>query len=226
MDKMNRFLNWESDPIVLENFFNWIQFNSNLKTLKLDINCDVDQLKTEILPKVAVTTPHRDEDGRGWRSASLHGYSSIMTDSDDYYKNLGFDLTEEKHWTSLSTFFPKTKKWILENIPFNKFGRVRLMIIEPGGYVYPHKDYPRGQCLAGINVAINHPLGVKYIIAGEEIIWQEGESRLIDIGSIHEIKNDSDEYRVHIIVHGEPINQWGEAMMKLVCRSYLIEENQ
>ena len=89
MDKMNRFLNWESDPIVLENFFNWIQFNSNLKTLKLDINCDVDQLKTEILPKVAVTTPHRDEDGRGWRSAALHGYSSIMTDSDDYYKNLG-----------------------------------------------------------------------------------------------------------------------------------------
>lgn len=226
MDKVNDFSNWENDPIVLEKFFNWIQFSSNLKTLKLDINCDVEKLKTEIMPKIEVSTPHRSEDGEGWRSVALHGYSSIMTDSDDHYRNLGFELMGEKHWTSLSDFFPKTKRWILENIPFKKFGRVRLMIVEPGGYVYPHRDYLRGQCLAGINVAINHPPEVKYLVAGEEITWQEGDCRLIDIGSIHEIKNDSTESRVHIIVHGEPIDQWGETMMKIVCRSYLSEKNK
>jgi len=50
--------------------------------------------------------------------------------------------------------------------------------------------------------------------------WQEGESRLIDLGSIHQITNNSSKSRIHIIVHSEPIDQWNETIMQLVCNSY------
>ena len=223
MDKLNEFLNWETDDTTLEKFFNWIRLRSNLKTLKLDISDNIEHLKKEIIPKIPVSVMHRELDGKGWRSATLHGYSSLMTDDDDYYKSLGFNLPQSKSWTSLSNFFPETKKWILENIPFANFGRIRIMTLEPGGYIAPHKDFPNGNCLAGINIAIKHPKEVKYFIGDGEIEWTEGDSRLIDIGSTHAIYNNSKDYRVHIIVHSEPIDKWSIEMMRIVCRSYIKE---
>jgi len=221
MDILTEFKNWQTDYSTLNNFFNWIRFNSNIKTLKLDIADDLEELREEILPKISVAVTHREEDGHGWRSATLHGYGSAMTDSDGHYLDNGFNLPTEKHWTSISNIFPKTKEWIIKNIPFAKYGRIRLMIVEPGGSVLPHKDYPHGQCLAGINIAINHPNSVRYIIDNKPIHWRNGDSRLIDIGSIHEIYNESNEYRVHIIVHSEPIDVWSKEMMSIVCKSYL-----
>jgi hypothetical protein len=223
VDKLNDFLNWETNDLVLDKFFNWIRFDSNLKTLKLDISDSIENLKNEIIPKIPVSVVHRELDGKGWRSATLHGYSSLMTDDDNYYKGLGFNLPPNKSWTSLSIFFPETKKWILENIPFANFGRIRIMILEPGGYVAPHKDFPNGNCLAGINIAITHPKEVKYVIDGDEIDWAEGDSRLINIGSTHAIYNNSNEPRVHIIVHSEPIDKWSNEMMRIVCQSYIKE---
>jgi hypothetical protein len=223
MDNLNQFANWESDPQILEQFFNWIRFESKLKTLKLDIDTNISEIKQEIMPKILVSTVHREIDGKGWRSVTLHGYSSMMTDDDNYYKEKGFVLPENKEWTDISRFFPKTKEWLLKNIPFSKFGRIRLMILEPGGYVSPHIDYPKGNCLAGINIAINHPQDTEYIVNGEKICWTEGDSRLIDIGSVHAIYNNSDEHRVHIIIHSDPIDQWSVGVMQIVCRSYLKE---
>jgi hypothetical protein len=221
MDILTEFKNWQTDYSTLENFFNWVRFNSNIKTLKLDIDDNLEELREEILPKISVSVTHREEEGNGWRSATLHGYNSVMTDSDGFYLDQGFNLPTEKYWTSISSIFPKTKEWIIKNIPFAKYGRIRLMIVEPGGSVLPHKDYPHGQCLAGINIAINHPDSVRYIINNESIHWSNGDSRLIDIGSLHEIYNESDDYRVHIIVHSEPIDIWSKEMMSIVCRSYL-----
>lgn len=217
---LTEFNGWESDHTKLEKFFDWIRFTSNIKSLKLSIDDNLTEIKNEIIPKVHVSVPHREGEGKGWKAITLYGYSSLMTDDDSYYQSNGFDLPETKSWTSISNFFPKTKQWIIENIPFSKFGRVRLMVLEPGGYIAPHRDYPRGQCLAGINIAINHPANIQYIVGGEEIIWQEGDSRLIDIGSTHEIYNNSNESRVHIIVHSDPIDVWSVEMMHIVCDSY------
>lgn len=220
---LNQFTHWESNTQILEQFFNWIRFESKLKTLKIDIDTNTSEIKHEIMPKIAVSTVHREIDGKGWKSITLHGYSSLMTDDDNHYQEKGFILPENKEWTDISRFFPKTKEWLLKNIPFSKFGRIRLMILEPGGYVSPHIDYPNGNCLTGINIAINHPRDTEYIVDGEKIYWIEGDSRLIDIGSIHAIYNNSSEHRVHIIIHSDPIDQWSADMMRIVCRSYLKE---
>lgn len=223
---LERFNNWQNDNLVLKDFFYWIRHESNIKTLKLDIDNNLFELKKEILPLLSISTDHRSDESAGWRSATLYGYSSIMTESDEHYHSQGIKLPIKKRWTSLSYFFPKTKEWILKNIPFTNFGRIRIMIVEPGGYVLPHKDFPNGSCLAGVNVAICHPTEVKYVVGGEEVVWKEGDSRLIDIGSIHEIQNHSNDPRVHLIIHSDPIDQWSNEMMKIVCKSFILENKK
>lgn len=225
MDKLknipDNFLNWETDTNVLLNFFKWIRHESKCKTLTLQIDNDLNDLKTEIMSKIFLAVNHREDDSKGWKSLTLHGYSSLMTESDDFYRTKDLDLPERKEWTSISKFFPKTKEWILKNIPFDNYGRIRIMIIEPGGFVLPHRDFKHGNLLAGINVAITHPLEVEYLVNDESIEWKEGESRLIDIGSIHSINNNSNLPRVHLIIHSEPIDQWSDKIMKIVCKSYI-----
>lgn len=225
MDKLKtvpeEFSNWETDRNALLSFFKWIRHESKCRSLVLQIDNDLKNLKNEIMSKIFLAVDHREEEGKGWKSLTLHGYSSLMTDSDDFYRDMGLDLPEKKDWTSVSKFFPKTKEWILKNIPFDNYGRIRIMIVEPGGCVLPHRDFEHGSLLAGINVAINHPLGVEYLIDGKSINWNEGDSRLIDIGSIHSISNNSNFPRVHLIIHSEPIDQWSEDVMKIVCRSYV-----
>ena len=54
--------------------------------------------------------------------------------------------------------------------------------------------------------------------------WQEGEARLIDLGSMHQVMNKSNEPRIHIIIHSEPIDDWS-GVMQLVCDSYGKEYN-
>ncbi len=223
MAELGQFKGWETNDQILEKFFYWIRFESKKPSLTLDIDNKLDLLAEEIMPKIPVSMVHRDYDGNGWRAVTLHGYSSIMTDDNSYYTELGFNLPEQMHWTSISNFFPKTKEWIIKNIPFSKFGRIRIMILEPGGYVLPHIDYPKGNCLAGVNIAISHPNDVSYQVNGREIYWKNGDSKLIDIGTTHEIRNNSDKPRVHIIVHSNPIELWSKEMMAVVCRSYIKE---
>ena len=200
--------------------FNWIRHNSGLATLLLDIPKPSNDIRDEILKSVDIAVPHRDTDGKGWRSLTLHGHSYIMTDSDDAYEEKGFTLGT-KEWTDIAKHFPLTKQWIIKNIPFEKYGRIRIMIVDPGGYVSPHKDFLHGQLLGGINIAITHPKEVVFNIENYgNVEWQEGESRLIDLGSIHQITNNSSKSRIHIIVHSEPIDQWNETIMQLVCNSY------
>jgi len=206
--------------------FNWIRHNSGLATLRLDISKPSSAMREELLQSLHLAVPHREDEGNGWRSLTLHGHSSTMTDSDEAYSEQGFVLGE-KSWTDVAKFFPLTKKWITENVPFEKYGRIRVMIVDPGGYVSQHKDYPNGQLLAGINVAITHPQGVIFDIENYgNVEWQEGESRLIDLGSLHQVTNNSNEPRIHIIIHSEPIDDWGNEVMQLVCDSYKKEYNE
>ena len=198
--------------------FNWIRHNSGLATLVLDIPKPPSEVKEEILKSTILAVPHRDHEGYGWRSLTLHGHSSVMTDNAIEYSefNLG-----KMSWTDVAPYFPHTVEWIKQSIPFDNYGRIRIMIVDPGGYVSPHKDFLNGQCLAGINVAITHPKGVMFDLENYgEVEWQEGESRLIDLGSMHQVVNKSTDPRIHIIVHSDPIEDWGNKVMQIVNESY------
>jgi hypothetical protein len=203
-----------------ENFFKWIRHSSKCKSLRLD-NIDVSEIKEEIKDKMFLSIPHRDH--QGWRSITLYGYSSIMTNSYEHYKERGFDFSNiNPNWTDISNFFPNTVSWLKKNNPLKDFARIRFMILDSNGSSSPHKDYPNGQFLCGpINLAITQPQGSEFVLEdGGCVPWKEGDLRTMDLGSIHCVRNTGVEPRVHMIITPSD-NDWNFEAKELACRSYL-----
>ena len=201
--------------------FNWIRHESKCKSLRLDLNPDVSEIQEEIKDKLLLAVPHRDHPG--WRSITLFGYSSIMTNSYEQYKRFGFDFTNiEPDWTDICKFFPKTVEWLKKNNPLKEYVRIRLMILDPNGASSPHVDHRQGQMLCGpINLSIIHPAGAEFALEdGGLVPWKEGEFRTMDLGSVHCVRNIGPDVRVHLIITPSN-NDWDDAAKELACRSYL-----
>ena len=201
--------------------FDWIRHSSKCKSLRLDINTDVSELKEEIKNKTLLAIPHRNHPG--WRSLTLFGYSSSMTNSYEHYKESGIDFTGiEPDWTDVSKFFPKTVEWLKKNNPLKDFVRIRIMVLDPSGSSSPHVDYPYGQYLCGpINVAIINPDGAEFVLEnGGMVPWKEGDVRTMDLGSVHCIRNIGTSERVHLIITPSK-SDWDDSAKELAIRSYL-----
>jgi hypothetical protein len=191
--------------------------------LLLAIDTLVEELQEEIRPKIPLALAHREHSG--WRSITLYGYSSIMTNSYEHYKELGIvtdDMTTD--WTDISRIFPKTVAWIKQHSPMKEFARVRLMILDPNGSSTPHADWPTGQLLCGpVNAAIINPPGAEFVLENGGLVpWKEGEFRSMDLGSTHCIRNTGTEARVHIIIT-PPKTDWDIDAMRIACSSYIKE---
>lgn len=217
------FVNATTDEEITR-FFKWIRHQSKCKSLRLD-KVSVEELKEEIRPKIPLAVIHRENPG--WRSITLYGYSSIMTNSYEHYKEMGI-VTDDMitDWTDISRIFPKTVAWIKKNSPLKEFNRIRLMILDPGSSSTPHKDYELGQALCGpINAAIINPVGAEFVLENGGLVpWKEGEFRSMDVGSLHCIRNTGTEPRVHIII-GPTKSDWDIGAMRLACSSYIKERH-
>jgi hypothetical protein len=217
-----KFINWEYDDNLLLEYFNWIRETSRCASLRLDVNSSVELVAKELEQKaLPLAIPHRAGQSNGWKTVTLHGYSSIMSDYSGYYKEegiVGQDDTES--WTDVSKFFPYTVNWIKQNIPFDTYSRARVMILEPGGFINPHRDW-QGQMLGGgINIAITNPEGVEFGLENGGLVpWAPGDVRMIDVARHHSVRNNSNLPRIHLIV--SPLGTvWNKKAMSLACRSY------
>lgn len=216
------FINAETEEEITK-FFKWIRHDSKCKSLRLASDLLVDELKEEIRPKIPLAIAHRHHPG--WRSITLYGYSSIMTNSYEHYKELGIvtdDMSTD--WTDISRIFPKTVEWVKQHSPLKDFNRVRLMILDPGTSSTPHADWFDGQLLCGpINAAIINPPGAEFVLENGGLVpWKEGEFRSMDVGSLHCIRNTGTEPRVHIII-GPSKFEWDIDAMRVACKSYIKE---
>lgn len=215
----SEFLNAESDEDI-KKFFNWIRHHSKCKSLRL-AHYDVKELQEELKNKVSLAIPHRGHPG--WRSITLYGYSSIMTNSYEYYKQKGMVTDEDTtDWTDISRFFPKTVQWIKQHSPLKEYARIRLMILDPGGSSSPHRDYDQGQLLCGpVNVAFVNPQGAEFVLENGGVVpWQEGDIRSMDLGSYHCIRNLGNEPRIHLII--TPCRtDWDIDAMRIACKSFV-----
>jgi len=75
------------------------------------------------------------------------------------------------------------------------------MLLEPGGYILPHADRSQ-RGLREINVAITQPQGCCFRFLDRGTIpFEVGSAFIIDTSNRHTVWNNSDEYRLHIILH-------------------------
>lgn len=169
---------------------------------------------------------HRDKDTKGsyvhkgWRSICIHGIEESKT---NHYASYGYNSNEETpyKWTSIADKCPITTNWLKNNFPMKNYYRVRFMLLEPEGFILPHKDSNTNQ-LSPINIALNHPTGCIFKMEKHGIVpMKPGTAMLLDVGNTHAYINKSKEDRIHIIVHGKPTEKYKE----LVERSYKIWKN-
>jgi hypothetical protein len=204
---------------TLDSQLKWIIEESNIRTLRLNLEIPHEAMYQEASSLIHDFYSHRDEgeDHQGWKSLVIHGRGKHITQGDEQYENI--NELPDYHWTEVADQCPITTNWLKNSWPLDKFLRVRFMLLEPGGYIMPHRDNNKRK-LQAINIALNNPIGCVFGMEGYGIIpWQPGDVRFIDISTNHAVWNNSNIPRIHIIVHGWPVNQYKE-YRNLVIESY------
>ena len=203
------------DDILNKSYTEEGPFNSGLHCLPLVLPFELpykDMLK-EAEALTSCFVPHRDggyEDHWGWKSLCIRGLSSCHTASHDSYGFKNADGTSMKDvdvpyiWTDICKWAPKTYQFFRDTFAYKWMARVRFMLLEPGGYISPHRDTER-HYMGPVNIALNNPNGCDFIMKDRGVVpFNDGTANKLCIGYEHIVYNNSDEPRFHIIVHGAP----------------------
>lgn len=149
---------------------------------------------------------HRSDNSRGWKSLCLHGLDAHKTMSCDRY---GYVSEREApyQWTWAADKAPVTAaylKSLFEKGYFSELYRVRFMFLEPGGYINFHRDREEGRTSLGpLNIALNMPEKCHWIFEKWGFVpFVPGSGFAVDVSNMHGVWNQSNEMRVHIIIHG------------------------
>lgn len=144
---------------------------------------------------------------RGWRSLVLHGLSSVHSQGHEHYGYKERDAVPYD-WTDISRFCPISTRFFRDTFGYDRYDRVRFMLLEPGGYILPHEDV-EWKSLSPINIALNNPIGCDFVMREwGHIPFSAGQANMLAVGYEHAVFNDSDEDRYHIIVHGTMGSTW------------------
>jgi hypothetical protein len=149
--------------------------------------------------------PHRGDYGHGWKSLTLHGLNDDTQSLDSYDKDRITTLSS-LDWTWVADHCPITKQFLTSMWPAQYLNRVRFMLLEPGGYILPHRDRPANQKrLSVCNISLNNPDGCEFIMDGYGKVPfdNNGSAFLLDISNTHAIWNNSNYPRFHMIIHYE-----------------------
>lgn len=179
--------------------FRWVRQESNLPWLKLDIAVPRQDMLDEISGFPHELVDHRDEysEHHGWKSGCLHGKSFTATREDDFYSD-----SRPHDWTMEALqYFPKTVEYFKKIWPASTYHRLRLMLLEPGGYISVHSDVV-SPGMGAINIAITQPNECRFVMADRGTVpFEPGSAFFLDVSNMHTVFNDSDQKRWHIIVH-------------------------
>jgi hypothetical protein len=182
-------------------------FESDWPYSFIDFNNDFEEMYKEIrLLEQSYFIKHRDKDKlnsyfhEGWNAVTLHGIDPQKTENYDRY---GFASEEDANykWTEVCEFLPTVTQFV-KTLNYSKYGRVRIMKLEAGGYIMPHTD-GKGRIFGPFNIAINNPNNCNFMFKESGIVpFKKGRGVFLDLGLEHAVWNNSDEDRYHLIVHG------------------------
>lgn len=193
----------------------WIITHSGIPWLRLDLHIPADLIFKEIQQATHLLTDHRDDYGenRGWKSFCLHGKSLHQTQHCDDRRPFRWIPQAQMFLPNTVNFF---KSWSIDS-----YHRIRVMALEPGGYVSLHRDLRQDSAqtiLGPINIAITQPDNCHFIIKDWGIIpFKTGDAYMPNVTNWHTVINNSNQTRYHIIVH---CGEWPESFNHLIERSY------
>jgi hypothetical protein len=190
-------------------------------------NQPFDEMLKEAETLVEHFKPHRDDYGSGWTSLTLHGLNEDTQSLEQYGEDRS-QVLSQLDWTWVADRCPVTKKFLEEVWPAEFLNRVRFMMVEPGGYVLPHRDRPADQSrLSVCNISLNNPEGCEFVMDGfgKVPFDNNGSAFLMDISNFHSVWNRSDKPRIHMIIHYEIGRRLRDFFYELRTSYYTNREN-
>ena len=187
-------------------------YQSEGRYLKLAIDLPYKEMCAEAFALIDRFSPHRGDDyaHNGWESLTIHGLGSNKHEG---YQTYGYakgkDASNDMCWTEIADACPITARWLKDSFPCNKYGRVRFMLLRAGGHISKHNDSSL-KLIENINVALNNPIGCKWIWGdGEELIMEPGGVYAMNLHYHHMLVNESNEDRMHMIIaRHDALNGW------------------
>lgn len=191
-------------------------FQSEGRYLKLEVSLPYKEMLAEAFALIGSFSPHRSGEyiHNGWESLTIHGLGWNKHENYDAYGyRKGKDASNDMSWTEIADLCPITTCWLKKVFPCKKYGRVRFMLLRAGGKIDMHNDSPSGmRLIENINVALNNPVGCKWIWGdGEELIMEQGGVYAMNLSYDHSVVNTSNQDRMHMIIaRHDGLDEWKE----------------
>jgi hypothetical protein len=182
--------------------------------LELDLHIPYKDILDEIHSIDNLLVAHRDDRGEhpGWHSFSIHGKSETATRETSYYSD-----NRPMQWTDK---MPRTVQWFKDVYPADNFNRVRVMRLDPGGYISIHSDTENSR-LDPVNISITQPEGCDFVMEKHGLVpFTMGTAMWLDVSNRHTVINDSDKPRYHLIVHAKPNKDFEDIALKSYKKFY------
>ena len=191
-----------------------------LPWLRLQIPIPTDMILAEIQAMQDLLVCHRDAAGEswGWHSFVIHGKAWDATREDEHYND-----SRPHTWTDRALeLMPHTVKYFQTEWPAGSYARIRVMLLEPGGFINVHQDSEQVG-LGPVNIAITQPDDCHFVMAGQGTVpYQAGQAFWLDVSNPHVVRNNSTQNRFHIIVHQD----FDARFAKVVDQSYKLLYNK
>jgi len=190
--------------------------------LELKVPFDISQWEEEAKQVEPYYVSHRgSEEHDGWTSCCLHGLGVDKTNGYEFYQ----DTDNGYNWTELTKLAPSiTQFW--KSFPAESYKRIRFMKLAAGGRINLHRDCEPDDLQGfdpfehdfALNVAIIQPQDCIMTVDGKTVPWVSGMSILLNVSKDHEVINNSNQDRIHMIAHFKVGNKKDE-FCELVSRS-------
>jgi len=177
------------------------------KHLQLPFQFDIKKLKEEL--KVILKsewTPHFNSGGYtgNWNSIALYAPNG---DAANIFamSNSNIPLTETPVLKNAKYF-----KEVIQSFK-TKLLSVRLLKLEVGAYIKPHRDYNSGyeDNMFRIHIPIITNAGVDFILDDIRLEMREGQCWYTNVNFIHSVANNGTSDRIHLVIDGER-NEWSD----------------
>lgn len=197
---------------------------STIDWIELDVPFDTSKWAEEAKRIEPHYVKHRGAELHdSWTSCCLHGLGIDKTNGYEFYqsKDSGYG------WTELANLAPTITQFWKEIFPAESYKRIRFMKLGAGGKINLHRDCepeelngldPFEHDLA-LNLAIVHPDECIMTVDGKQVPWKTGMAILLNVSKDHEVVNNSQYNRIHMIAHLKVGNR-KEEFCKLVANSW------
>tara|TARA_R110001592_G_scaffold79242_2_gene237277 strand:+ start:3726 stop:4316 length:591 start_codon:yes stop_codon:yes gene_type:complete len=173
--------------------------DSSTEYVQMDFDVPVSTILQEYESVKDKLVIHRPEDGhKDWCAVTLYGFDSDKTNSHWEYDR----RKKRPAITDVGEQCPKTIDWV-KSLPYARIDDVRFLVIKPKGYITKHIDVPERNWLEPLNICLSYPAGNKFVLNNKEVDYVPGMPLVLNIHYEHYVENNSQEERIHLLVHGK-----------------------